>query len=273
LVVGCCCESMQNRAQIAETYEFANYPSLRDVPVLITGGATGIGAAMVHHFAAQDARVAFLDIDEASAAELVGKVETSARHKPVFVKCDLTDISALRTAVARIEERLAGVRVLVNNAANDDRHQFADVTPEYWDQRMDVNLRHQFFAAQAVSSGMARAGGGSIINMSSIAWMIPSTGLPAYVTAKAGIVGLTRTLARELGGANIRVNAISPGAIMTERQRRLWMTPDYLANVMRNQSLKRELLPEDVARLVLFLASDDSSAITGQNFVIDGGWV
>jgi NAD(P)-dependent dehydrogenase (short-subunit alcohol dehydrogenase family) len=163
--------------------------------------------------------------------------------------------------------------VLVNNAANDDRHEFAEVTPEYWDQRMDVNLRHHFFAAQAVAPSMTRAGGGSIINMSSIAWMIPSTGLPAYVTAKAGIVGLTRTLAKELGPANIRVNAVSPGAIMTDRQRRLWMTPEYLAEIMQRQSLKRELLPDDVARLILFLASDDSSAITGQNLVIDGGWV
>jgi D-xylose 1-dehydrogenase len=161
----------------------------------------------------------------------------------------------------------------VNNAASDDRHTFAEVTPEYWDERMAVNLRHQFFATQAVAPGMAAAGGGSIINMSSIAWMIPSTGLPAYVTAKAGIVGLTRTLARELGGANIRVNCVLPGAIMTERQRRLWMTPEYLAEIMQRQSLKRELMPEEVARLVMFLAADDSAGITGQNFVIDGGWV
>jgi len=138
---------------------------------------------------------------------------------------------------------------------------------------MAVNLRHQFFAPQAVSAGMTRAGGGSIVNMSSISWMIPSTGLPAYITAKAGIVGLTRTLSRELGGANIRVNCVLPGAIMTERQRRLWMTPEYLAEIMKAQALKRELLPEDVARLVLFLAADDSAAITGQNFIIDGGWV
>src|SRR5581483_7673372 len=154
-----------------------------------------------------------------------------------------------------------------------DRHKTAEVTPEYWDDRMNVNLRHHFFAIQAVTPGMTGAGVGSIINMSSISWMIASTGLPAYIAAKAGIVGLTRTLARELGGANIRVNSISPGAIMTERQRRLWMTPEYLAEIIGNQALKRELSPEDVARLVLFLASDDSSGITGQNFVIDGGWV
>jgi D-xylose 1-dehydrogenase len=147
------------------------------------------------------------------------------------------------------------------------------VTPEYWDQRMAVNLRHYFFATQAVVPGMKKTGGGSVINLSSISWLIPSTGLPAYITAKAGIVGLTRTLSKELGSANIRVNAISPGAVMTERQRRLWMTPDYLAEIIHHQSLKRELMPGDVARLALFLASEDSSGITGQNFVIDAGWV
>ncbi len=209
--------------------QFARYPSLRDIVVLITGGASGIGAAMVEQFAPQDAQVALLDLDDESAAKLVSDLNS--------------------------------------------RHNFAEVTPEYWDERMAVNLRHQFFASQAVAPGMARAGGGSIINMSSIAWMIPSTGLPGYVTAKAGIFGLTRTLSRELGAANIRVNCVLPGAIMTERQRRLWLTPEYLAEIMQRQSLKRQLTPEEVARLVLFLASDDSSAITGQGYVIDGGWV
>lgn len=251
----------------------ASYPSLRDAVVLITGGATGIGAAMVEQFTAQGAQVAFVDVDQSNATELVEKCERAGKQKPVFLRCDLTDISAMRKVVAQVEDSLGAARVLVNNAANDDRHRFAEITPEYWDERMAVNLRHQFFAAQAVAPGMAKAGGGSIINMSSIAWMIPSTGLPAYVAAKAGIIGLTRTLARELGEQQIRVNAISPGAIMTERQRRLWATPEYMAEVMRSQSLKRELLPEDVARLALFLAADDSSTITGQNFVIDGGWV
>ena len=252
---------------------FAIYRSLKDVSVLITGGATGIGAAMVEQFAMQESRVAFFDVDEVSAAKLIEAIAPRVAHPPIFLRRDLTDIAALRGAVKEVESQLGPIWVLVNNAANDDRHNFAEVTPEYWDQRMDVNLRHHFFAAQAVAAGMARAGGGSIINISSIAWMIPSTGLPAYVTAKAGIVGLTRTLAKELGHAKIRVNAVSPGAIMTERQRRLWMTPNSLAEIMQRQSLKRELLPDDVARLVLFLASDDSSAITGQNLVIDGGWV
>jgi D-xylose 1-dehydrogenase len=258
---------------MTQTDGFARYPSLRDVVVLITGGGSGIGAALVEQFALQGARIAFLDVADEASTKLVGGLESRCQHAPLFLHCDLTDVVALKTAIARTEAQLGPTRVLVNNAASDDRHKFADVTPEYWDQRMAVNLRHQFFATQAVAPKMAAAGGGSIINMSSIAWVIPSTGLPAYVTAKAGIVGLTRTLARELGESNIRVNCVLPGAIMTERQRRLWMTPEYLAEIMQRQSLKRELLPDEVARLVMFLAADDSSGITNQSFVIDGGWV
>ena len=251
----------------------AQYPSLRNAFVLITGGASGIGAVMVAEFARQGSRVAFLDVAREEAASLTATLGTEAAHAPLFRFCDLTDIAELRSAVAELEMQFGPVRVLVNNAANDHRHNWSEVTPEYWDQSMNVNLRHQFFAIQAVAKGMITAGKGSIINLSSISWMIPATGLPAYITAKAGIVGLTRTLAREFGSHNIRVNAVSPGAIMTERQRRLWMTPEYLKEIIERQSLKRELVPEDVARLVLFLASDDSSAITGQNFVVDGGWV
>jgi D-xylose 1-dehydrogenase len=251
----------------------AHYPTLENAAVVVTGGASGIGATMVEQFALQGARVAFLDIAEESAAALIKQISLAVSNQPAFFKCDVTDIADLRCAIKKIEAQFGAIRVLVNNAASDDRHNFSEVTPEYWDERMSVNLRHHFFAIQAVAPGMTKAGGGSIVNMSSISWMIPSTGLPAYITAKAGIVGLTRTMSRELGGANIRVNCISPGAIMTERQRRLWMTPDYLAEIMRSQSIKRELIPEDVAKLVLFLSSEDSSAITGQNFVIDGGWV
>jgi len=252
---------------------FAHYPSLADKIVVITGGASGIGAAMVEHFSLQNSRVAFLDIDGASAVKLIESIRSKAKYSPRFLKCDLTNIAEVRATISQIESELGAVNVLVNNAASDNRHKTSEVTPEYWDERMAVNLRHQFFTIQAVAPGMTRAGGGSIISMSSISWIIPSTGLPAYITAKAGIVGLTRTLSRELGGANIRVNCVSPGAIMTERQRRLWMTPEYLAEIMKAQALKRELLPDDVARLILFLAADDSATITGQNFVIDGGWV
>lgn len=252
---------------------FASYPSLRERAVLITGGGSGIGASMVEHFALQGARVAFLDIDSGSSEALVADLSGRSEHAPLFVPCDLRDVAALRKAIAEIEARLGAVRVLVNNAASDDRHRFADVTPEYWDERMATNLRHHFFAIQAVAPRMAEAGGGSIVNMSSIAWMIPSTGLPAYVTAKAGIAGLTRTMAHELGPSNIRVNCVLPGAIATERQRRLWFTPEYTREILSAQALKRTLVPEDVARLVLFLAADDSEGITNQSYVVDGGWV
>ena len=252
---------------------FASYPSLRERAVLITGGGSGIGASMVEHFALQGARVAFLDIDAGSSQALVAALSSRCEHAPLFLPCNLTDVAALRSAIAEIEARLGAVRVLVNNAANDDRHRFADVTPEYWDERMATNLRHHFFAIQAVVPRMAEAGGGSIVNMSSIAWRIPTTGLPAYVTAKAAIVGLTRTMAHELGPSCIRVNAVLPGAIVTERQRRLWFTPDYMREILSAQALKRALAPEDVARLVLFLAADDSEAITNQSYIVDGGWV
>jgi len=252
---------------------FAIYPSLRDQLVLITGGSTGIGASIVEHFALQGSQVAFLDVDQKNAEQLVAGLSTKCSHPPAFLPCDLTDIPKLREAVAGIEARYGTIRVLVNNAGNDARHSIEEVTPESWDRAMEVNLRHQFFASQAVIPSMKRAGQGSIINMSSISWIIPSTGLPVYVTAKAAIVGLTRTLAHELGAHNIRVNCVLPGAILTERQRLLWFRDEYRAVILGNQALKKILLPEEVARLVLFLASDDSSAITSQSYVVDGGWV
>jgi NAD(P)-dependent dehydrogenase (short-subunit alcohol dehydrogenase family) len=249
------------------------YPSLRERVVLITGGGSGIGACLVEQFARQGAKVGFFDIAADTSERLVRTLSTECKHAPMFVCCDLTDIAALRSAIAETEARLGAVRVLVNNAANDDRHRYQDVTPEYWDQCMAVNLRHHFFAIQAVSPRMAEAGGGSIVNMSSIAWMIPSTGQPGYVTAKAAIIGLTRTMAHELASANIRVNSVLPGAIVTERQKRLWLTPEYTAEILASQALKRNLVPEDVARLVLFLSADDSEAITNQSYILDGGWV
>ena len=252
---------------------FASYPSLRGRAVLVTGGSTGIGASIVERFALQGSRVALLDRDEAGASVLVDSLASRSAHAPLFRRCDLTDVAALQAAIADLQRHLGPVCVLVNNAASDDRHRFLDVTPEYWDERMAENLRHYFFAAQAVVPAMASAGGGSIVNLSSIAWVIPSTGLPAYVTAKAGIVGLTRALAHELGRDRIRVNCVMPGAIATERQKRLWLTPEYEAEVLARQALKRLLLPDDVARLVLFLGADDSDAITNQSYVVDGGWV
>ena len=252
---------------------FAVYPSLQDQLVLVTGGATGIGASLVEHFALQGSQVAFLDIDHKSAERLVAGLSSKCTHAPAFLPCDLTDIAKLRAAVAEIEARHGTIRVLVNNAGNDARHSIDEVTPEYWDRAIAVNLRHQYFASQAVIPAMKKAGLGSIINMSSICWIIPSTGLPVYVTAKAAIVGLTRTLAHELGPHNIRVNCVLPGAIQTERQKQLWFTEEYQAEILRNQALMKMILPEEVARLVLFLASDDSSAITSQSYVVDAGWV
>jgi len=253
--------------------QFAVYPSLRDRVVLITGGASGIGASLVEHFARQSARVAFLDLNHAAAKSLTDSLSAAGLRAPLFVPCDLTNIAALREAVAQVRRALGAAQVLINNAASDDRHNYADVTPEYWDERMAVNLRHQFFALQAVAPDMIAAGSGSIINMSSIAWMIPSTGVPAYATCKAAIVGMTRTMAHELGPHNIRVNCVLPGAILTERQRRLWFTPEYEKEILASQALKRLLLPEDVSRMVLFLAADDSSGITNQSYIVDAGWV
>lgn len=252
---------------------YALYPSLQDQLVLITGGASGIGASLVEHFARQGSQVVFLDIDRQSAEELIARLSEGSAHPPIFVLCDLTDIPALRASLAEVESRFGAIRVLVNNAGNDARHSLEEVTQEDWERCLAVNLRHQFFATQTVVPAMKKAGQGSIINLSSISWIIPSTGLPVYVTAKAAIVGLTRTLAHELGAYNIRVNCVLPGAVLTERQEKLWFTEAYRAEILASQALKRLILPEDVARLILFLAADDSAAITNQSYIIDGGWV
>ena len=258
---------------MAPTAQFATYPSLRDRVVVITGGASGIGAAIVEAFAANHARVAFLDLQTEPAKRLIQSLHNTGASVPLFIPCDLTNIAALQTAFETIATELGPVEVLINNAGDDTRHSIEEVTPESWDRTIAVNLKHQFFAAQAVIPGMRQLGRGSILNVSSIAWVIPSTNVPVYVTAKAGIVGMTRTLAHELGRDNILVNAILPGAIATERQRRLWLTPEYESEIMAAQAIKRLILPEEVARLALFLAADDSSAITNQSCVIDGGWV
>ncbi|MGD0367201.1 MAG: SDR family NAD(P)-dependent oxidoreductase [Acidobacteriaceae bacterium] len=258
---------------MSSTGSFATYPSLRDRVVIVTGGASGIGAAIVEAFATNGARVAFLDVQIEAAHQLVARLEATGAPAPLFLPCDLTDIAALQNALRAIIVQFGTVDVLVNNAGDDTRHSVAEVTPESWDRGIAVNLKHQFFMAQGVIPAMQKAGRGSIINMSSIGWVIPSTHVPVYVTAKAAIVGMTRTLAHELGPSNIRVNCVMPGAILTERQRRLWLTPEYEAKILAAQALKRLILPEEVARLVLFLAADDSSAITNQSYVIDGGWV
>ena len=246
---------------------FARYPSLEGRVVLVTGGASGIGASLVEHFTAQRARVAFLDLDR-PAGEAV-----AARTGALFLPCDLRDIAALRTAIAEAAEALGPITVLVNNAARDDRHGLETVEPEYWDERMHTNLRHQFFCAQAVASMMRAARQGSIINMGSVSWLKAQGGMPAYTTAKAAVRGLTRGLARDLGPDRVRVNEVVPGWIFTERQLALWATPEAEAQNMDRQCLKERLYPPDVARLVLWLAADDSRMVTAQHFVVDGGTV
>jgi NAD(P)-dependent dehydrogenase (short-subunit alcohol dehydrogenase family) len=253
--------------------EFGIYPSLRGRVVVVTGGASGIGARIVEQFALQDATVAFLDIQEEVGTRLTAKIRSQGGTEPLFLPCDLTDIGALQNCLRTVVAKFKTVDVLVNNAGNDARHSVEEVTSDYWDRSIAVNLKHQFFASQAVIPTMKSARRGSIVNLSSISWIIPSTGLPVYVTAKAAIVGLTRALAHELGAHNIRVNCVLPGAILTERQKQMWFTEAYEKEILSSQALKRMILPEEVARLVLFLAADDSSAITNQSYVIDGGWI
>ncbi len=247
------------------TDRFARYPSLEDRAVLVTGGASGIGAQMVTRFADQGAKVAFLDFDAEGGARVAA--DTGA----LFIPCDLRDIAALRAAVADAGQWLGDITVLVNNAARDDRHGLETVEPDYWDERMATNLRHQFFCAQSVVPMMRRAGGGSIINLGSISWMNRAGGMPVYTTAKAAVRGLTRGLARDLGPDRIRVNEVVPGWVYTERQIALWVTAESEARSQANQCLKGRVMPDDIARMVLWLAADDSAMVTAQHFVVDGG--
>lgn len=255
------------------TGPFATYPSLDGRPVLVTGGGTGIGAAIVELFHAQGSRVAFLDIAEKPSRALAAKLSARPGTPPVFLPCDLRDIDGLRAAVRAAADAVGPLRVLVNNAANDDRHRLEEVTPDYWDDRVAVNLKHQFFAAQAAAPMMRDAGGGSIVNFGSTSWMIGLGGMAAYTACKSAVLGLTRSLARDLGGNGIRVNAVVPGWAMTQRQLDLWVTEEGRREIFLRQCLKRLLMPDDVARLVLFLAADDSAMITNQSHVVDGGWV
>ncbi len=256
-----------------DTNQFANYPSLKNRVVLVTGGATGIGESIVTHFARQGSRVAFLDVQDEPANQLVASLTAEGCLAPLYLHCDLTNLEALKVAIDRVIATHATVDVLVNNAASDQRHTIEEVTPDFWEHSIAINLRPQFFAMQAVLPAMRKAGRGSIINMSSIAWMIPNLNMPVYNTTKAAIVGLTRAFAHECGANNIRVNAVLPGAIATERQIRLWYNPEYLEKIRQRQALPHQIQPEEVSRLVLFLAADDSSAITNQSYVVDAGYV
>jgi NAD(P)-dependent dehydrogenase (short-subunit alcohol dehydrogenase family) len=236
--------------------------------VFITGGATGIGASLVTHFAAQGARVGFIDIDDAAADALVASLSGNVS----YAHCDVRDIGALRAAIAAFEAPSGHVDVLVNNAARDDRHAAGEVDVDYWDDRMQINLRPHFFAAQAVRAGMARAGGGSIINFGSIVVQMAAGNMAAYVTAKAGIYGLTRALARDFGKDRIRVNCLVPGWVITERQKALYWDENSARSIAEHQCIPDQLEPADLARMALFLAADDSRHCTAQSFIIDGGW-
>ncbi len=247
----------------------AIYPSLKGKTVFITGGAMGIGESFVEEFSSQGAKVAFVDI----AKDAGEKLKARLKGEVWFKACDVTDIPALQSAIAEAANELGPITILINNAAHDERHAFDEMTPDYWDERIAVNIKHQFFASQAVVPMMRKAGGGAIINMGSTSWKIGLGGMAAYTASKSGVTGLTRSLARDLGPDNIRVNSISPGWIMTERQLKLWVTPEGEQEIMKNQCLKRKLYPIDIARMALFLASDEASACTNQDFTVDGGWV
>jgi len=248
----------------------AVYPSLVGRVVFVTGGGSGIGAAIVEAFARQKAQVAFVDIDEAASAAVVARLSATGASSH-FERCDVRDTAALQRAIAQARAALGPITILINNAARDDRHASEEVTPDYWDERMAVNLKHQFFAAQAVLPDMKAARSGAIINFGSSSWMVGQGGMVAYTAAKSAVLGLTRSLARDYGPYNIRVNAIAPGWILTERQRRLWLTPEAKARLLEAQCLKRELDGWDIAKVAVFLASDEAAAITGQHYVVDGG--
>ncbi|MCE7797982.1 SDR family oxidoreductase [Sphingobium sufflavum] len=249
----------------------AIYPSLSGKRVVVTGGGSGIGAGLVEAFVAQGARVAFLDVVEDASRALVDRIGAGAAHAPVFHPCDLRDLDALGHVMQRIVASFGAVDILVNNAASDDRHTVDAITPAYWDERMAVNLRHLFFAAQAVVPGMKAGGGGVILNLGSISWHLALPELLLYETAKAGIEGMTRAMARDLGRDGIRVNSVIPGNVQTPRQEQ-WYTPEGEAEIVAAQCLNGRVQPEDVAALILFLASDDARMCTGHDYWVDAGW-
>lgn len=252
--------------------KWANYPSLAGKRVLITGGATGIGAALVAGFLRQHAQVAFLDIAADDAHALCARMKAAGLAEPLFRDCDLTDLVALEATINYFVSQMGDIDVLVNNAANDQRHQLEALSAAEWDRLTAINQRPMLFACQAVVPAMRRHGSGVIINMGSISWHIKSAGYPAYAMAKAAATGLTRGLARELGRDGIRINTVAPGWVMTERQLALWVDADAEEEIQRNQCLPARLMPADVAAMVLFLAADDGAMCTGQEFIIDAGW-
>ena len=250
----------------------AIYSDLKDKVVLVTGGGSGIGEAIVRQFALQQARVAFIDTAVEPSRTLLKEL-TASGARLLFENLDLTDVAALKKGIARIKQHFGQIEILINNAANDERHATETVTEQLWDNRMAVNLKHQFFCAQAVLPDMKTAGKGVIVNLGSISWMIGQGGMAGYSAAKSAVLGLTRSLARDYGPFGIRVNAVAPGWIMTRRQLERWVTPQAEAEIMARQCLKRKLEPAEVAKFIVFLSSDEASACTSQHYVVDGGWV
>ncbi|MBN9064354.1 MAG: 3-oxoacyl-ACP reductase [Rhizobiales bacterium 65-9] len=250
----------------------AVYSDLAGKVALVTGGASGIGESIVRHFARQKSKVVFFDI-KAEAGATLAKTLTAEGLSALFLEVDVTDIAALRNGVEQARQALGPIQILINNAAHDERHRTEDVTPDYWDDRLAVNLKHQFFAAQAVLPDMKAANAGAIVNFGSTSWMAAQGGMAAYTASKSAVLGLTRSLARDYGPYNVRVNAIAPGWIMTERQIEKWLTPEAEVELLKRQCLKRKLTPDELAKFTVFLASDEASACTAQHYVVDGGWV
>ena len=251
----------------------AIYEDLKNKRVFVTGGGSGIGASIVEHFCEQGSEVYFIDINEKASNKLVLECKNKNFSVPTFIKCDLLNIKDLQNTISKIIDNNGAIDVLVNNAANDERHSIDEVTEEFWNERMNINLRHYFFTVQSVKKAMIANKSGSIINIGSVSWMIGQGGMAAYTAAKSGVVGLTRSFARDLGEFDIRVNSVVPGWVMTERQVEKWLTPESEADMLKKQCLKHKLMPSDIAKTVLFFGSDASSGCTNQDYVVDEGWV
>jgi NAD(P)-dependent dehydrogenase (short-subunit alcohol dehydrogenase family) len=251
----------------------AKYFDLKNKRVFITGGGSGIGASIVEHFCEQNSEVYFVDINVKESNKLILNIKNKKFKIPTFIECDLLNIKKLQDIISKIISEKGPIDILINSAANDERHNIDDVTEEYWNERMNINLKHYFFTVQSVKKAMIKNKGGVIVNIGSASWMIGQGGMAAYTAAKSGVVGLTRSFARDLGEFNIRVNSVVPGWIMTERQIEKWLTPESEKELMKSQCLKRKLVPADVARAVLFFSSNESSACTNQSYIVDGGWI
>jgi D-xylose 1-dehydrogenase len=251
----------------------AIYEDLKNKRVFVTGGGSGIGASIVEHFCEQGSEVYFIDINEKASNKLVLECKNKNFSVPTFIKCDLLNIKDLQNTISKIIDNNGVIDVLVNNAANDERHSIDEVTEEFWNERMNINLRHYFFTVQSVKKAMIANKGGSIINIGSVSWMIGQGGMAAYTAAKSGVVGLTRSFARDLGEFDIRVNSVVPGWVMTERQIEKWLTPESETDMLKKQCLKHKLMPSDIAKTVLFFGSDASSGCTNQDYVVDKGWL